>query len=217
MTKNKTPKGNQENGIGQIPEAIEGAFVVVLAQNALLLSRPITEIGQGVKLNFFQIVIIAVALINFFNIAANWLSVRKANYTQGHLFWDIITLATFLMFTQLLTDSYQTAIEGNLPHALKLTGVCYFLINIVYVVWNKIEIRNISASKIYSQENVNTVKTLNNANIGNYISMVFAIILAISSTFTDTIWVVQISFLLWVINWILMMIYYMASINYGLK
>ncbi len=210
MAKNKSLKDDKEK-VDQIPEAIEGAFIVVLAQNALLLSKPVTEIGQGVHLGFYHVVVIAIALVNFFNVAANWLSVRKVNYTRGHLFWDIITLAIFFILTQLLTDSYQANIKSNLPYALVVTSIFYLFMSVVYVIWNKIEIRNLKKSALNSPEKNNSIKLYTKANVRNYISITVAILLGTASFFAEYNWVVPLAFFIWLINWILVMGYYIGE------
>ena len=106
MKKKEQPKTNRGIQLGQIPDAIEGAYIVLLAQNAYLISKPIFELGRSDTEVFFHVTIIAIALINFFNIAAGWLSDRLIIYTSTNLFWDIVSLATFFILVQALLDTY---------------------------------------------------------------------------------------------------------------
>ena len=196
----------------QIPEAIEGAFVVVLGQNALMLSKPLTEIGKGEPFIFFRFVIISIALITFFNIAANWLSIRKVDYTHQHLFWDIITLALFFIFTQLINDIYEHNTDLGLRYILMITSASYLLLGVLYVVWNNIEIGNLR-ERTNSHLRIDKLETkrLINANKWNVLSVPISIALGFSARLFGVNIITIAIFCSWFGLWITMMIIYIKG------
>jgi hypothetical protein len=192
-----------------IPEAIEGAFIAVLAQTAFLMSKPLMEVGQNGQITIYQLLIIGISLINFFNIAANWLSVRNVVYTRGHLFWDIITLAVFFVLSQTLYDSYISE-KANIPFILLITSIFYVLISIVYIIWNNIEIENLKKSK---SKNTNKFEgsLLKKANVRNYISLVIAVFLGGISIFISINWILLVAYAVWLLNWLYVIGYYIGD------
>ena len=215
MAENKTEYHDKPDKIvQQIPEAIEGAFIVILAQNAILFSKPIIEIEQGARLQIFHIIVLAICIVNFFNIAANWLSARKVKkYTPGHLFWDIITLVIFFLLAELLTDSYTKANDESLGHIFIITSIFYLLLGLVYIIWNKIDIKNLQETGKKSPESTKLIFIHKKSNIRNFISILFAVGLGVVSFFTKHLLLVSVVFVLWFINWVFVMTFYISEHN----
>lgn len=209
MIKNKKNLKHSVVVLQEVPDAIEGAYIVILAQNVLLISKPLTDIGNGGQLKLFHIIIILIALVNFFNISANWLSVRKVTYTQSHLFWDILTIAIFFVFAQLLTDISHSFENNTLPYVLLMTGIFYTLTNIVYIIWNKAEIINFQ--KRITTNDEYTIESLKKSNILNYFTIVINIQLGISLFYQGHLWVIITNFSIWMVAWVILMVFYISK------
>lgn len=205
MPKKNPPEVKQGNNYRQIPDAIEGAYIVLLAQNAFLISKPILEIGRGNQILILQVIIILISLTNFFNIAAGWLSDRLIIYTSTNLFWDIVSLAIFFVLVQSLLDTYNYNFS-NIYYILTLTSVMYTLISIVNITWNNIEMRN--SKQTQSSQSSNFAKLLKQANLLNFISLFFAALMGIVSISFHNEWLSVIAFALWFANWLFVIVYY---------
>ena len=118
---------------------LEAAFVIIIGQNALLASKPVVSFLSN-NLGFLDFIIfILIAIINTLNIVANWISSKKTEgyYTAKLFFWDIITLAVFSVFTQIVTDCF---IENILLFSIKkvifIFALSYIIIYLMYAIWN---------------------------------------------------------------------------------
>ena len=195
----------------KIPEALQGAFIVVLGQNALLLSKPIFEFGKTLELSMISLLIVFISLINLFNIAANWISSyevgqSEVSYGTSHLFWDILILAIFFVFTQGMSDYLKNELIPNISSIAVIIGTLYLILNLLYYFWNIAEIRN----QIKNTPQKQTIKTLKKANIRNIISFALALLLLLSGLIGLPI-LINISFLFWVLNWVFVIVAYLSQ------
>lgn len=118
---------------------VEGAFVFVIGQNAFLMSKPIVSFMAN-KIGVIELIIfIAIGIINTLNIIANWMSSNKTEdyYTSALFFWDIITLAIFCVFTQVISCSFDndTLLVG-IDKVIFVFSILYVLIYLTFAIWN---------------------------------------------------------------------------------
>lgn len=119
--------------------ALEGAFAVVVGQNALLFARILYEL-----LNFpikkSIIVILLFSIINISAVAANWVSCRQRgdSTTDLSFFLDIITLSVFFGISYILNENYSKMTIENL---LLIISLFYGIIHILFIMWNVIMIK----------------------------------------------------------------------------
>lgn len=122
-----------------LSSALEGAFAVVLGQNALLLARVLYEILIH-QISQDTIIILLFCIINISAVAANWVSCRqKGNDTTDlSFFLDIITLSVFFGVSYILNDNYIAMTKEKL---LLVISICYILIHFLFILWNVIMIK----------------------------------------------------------------------------
>jgi hypothetical protein len=198
----------------RIPDAMEGAFLAVLAQNAYLISKPLADLGKGANFQIVHGMIIIISIINFFNIAANWISTRQifrseVKYSRTHLFWDVLTLALFAVLTQTLIDINSDCFTSNISFILSVTGVCYLLMNFLFFVWNRIEIQN--QKRVNSKDAIESVNLLKKANIRNLVSAFFATAMIMVTIIFDNDSAYTVVFAFWLLNWVLVIYYYVSQ------
>jgi|GEM_PF-4951376 len=194
------------NKKGTLPEALQGAFILVFGYQASVLSQPISDLSLG-NFHWFHILFIFIILVNLFNVIANWVSAqyigkKEVNYKFNHLFWDLVTLAIFFIFSDVIKG------ELNINYCAIVIGVQYILLHIVYIVWNNIEIGN---QRKLEQPDGEIISILRRANIGNIVAFPFAIFLLISGVICCPNFVVWIAFTLWIVVWIWITIEYIKA------
>lgn len=193
----------------KMPSAIEGAYVVLLGQNALLFSKPIKSIVTGTTLSGVHIVICLIAIISFFNVAANWVSSLEidhdpVDYKSSHLFWDIAILGILFSTTQTLIELCGESFTISLSNAIIITSVFYTLLCFIYIIWNRIEIRERNNREL--KDSNNKIHVLETANITNTINIIISIFLLTLPFFSKDTTVLYGAFTLWTIVWFYVMI-----------
>jgi hypothetical protein len=189
---------NKNNKKGTLPEALQGAFIIVFGYQTTVLSQPISALSSG-DFHWFYILFIFIILTNLFNVIANWISAqyigkKEINYKFNHLFWDLVTLAIFFVFSDVLKEEIL-----DVRYCAIVIGVQYLLLHIVYIVWNFIEIGNQNKSE---QPDIIILSALRKANIGNLIALPFAIFLFVCGIINCCNYIIGIAFILWIIIWI---------------
>lgn len=127
--------------------ALEGAFAVVLGQNALLLARISYDLLTSLVTKN-TIIILLFCIINISAVAANWVSCRqKGNaVTDLSFFLDIITLSVFFGVSYILNEYYTDMTIENL---LFIISVFYSIIHVLFIMWNIVMIRqDVSCSRL---------------------------------------------------------------------
>jgi hypothetical protein len=198
---------NNDNKKGTIPEALQGAFILVFGYHAAILNQPISALSKG-NFQWSYILLIFMVLINLFNVIANWISAqyigkKEINYKFNHLFWDLVTLAIFFIFSDVIKEKML-----DIKYCAIVIGEQYILLHIVYIGWNYIEISN---QRKLQQPDYIIISILKKANIGNIIALPFAIFLLISSIINCCDFVVWIAFVLWIVAWVWIIILYIKE------
>ncbi len=193
----------------KMPSAIEGAYVVLLGQNALLFSKPIKSIVTGTTLSGVHIIICLIAIISFFNVAANWVSSLEidhdpVDYKSSHLFWDIAILGILFSTTQTLIELCGKNFTISISNAIIVTSVFYTLLCIIYIIWNKIEIRERNNRDLNKPNS--KIHILETANITNTINIIISVFLFTLPFFSKDTTVLYFAFTLWTIVWFYVMI-----------
>jgi len=188
---------NNDNQKGKLPEALQGAFIVVFGYQAVTLSQPISALSSG-NFHWFRILFIFIVLINVFNIIANWISAqyigkKEVNYKFNHLFWDLVTLAIFFIFSDIIKGD-----TLDIRYCAIVIGVQYLLLHAVYIVWNYTEISN---QKKIEQPDTIIMSALKKANIGNLVALPFSISLLVCGIVNCGNVVLCVTFVLWIIVW----------------
>lgn len=197
----------------KIPSAIEGAFVVLLGQNAILFSLPIKSIVSSTTITGTHVVVALIALVSFFNVAANWVSSIEidhdpVDYKSSHLFWDIAILGILFSNTQTLIQLCGDNFLIKLDHALIVTASFYAILCFIYIVWNNIEINERRKVADSSGRVITVLETANITNIVNLIIATFMICLPIFSADNRALYV---SFCLWFIVWLYVMYIFISG------
>ncbi len=198
----------------EMPSAIEGAYVVLLGQNAILFSLPIRNIVEGATLRVPHVVIGIIALITFFNVAANWVSGMEIDhdpveYKSSHLFWDIGILGMLFSKTQILIQLCGNNFVITFKAALIVTASFYIFLCLIYIVWNNIEIDERMKRDIISSEN--KVSVLKTANITNIVNVIIAIFMLLLSIFTNNNQALYVAFALWFVVWLYVMYIFISG------
>ncbi len=123
---------------------IDGAFIVIVGQNALMLSKPILAMFKNNIDTFSFIAFLFIGIINTFNIVYIWLSSKQNenNYSPRYFVWDVITIVLLFMFTQICMDSFSDfKFSVKIENILFVFSLVYFIIYIGYIFWNIEEIK----------------------------------------------------------------------------
>lgn len=133
---------NKNRGI-RYSAIIDGAYGLVIAQNIFCFSRPIISYCYGnIGVSFFC-AFIFIAALNFTNLIANWISSRSTtdSYSNKLLILDVFSLVIIAVFTQLITDSFDS--QNNYAFILKeflnirsIFAIFYLLLYLSFLVWN---------------------------------------------------------------------------------
>ena len=198
----------------QMSSAVEGAYVVLLGQNAILFSLPIKSIVEGAALTGCHIVIGLIAIITFFNVAANWVSGMEidhdpVNYKSSHLFWDIGILGILFLKTQTLIQLCGDNFVITFEAALIVTASCYILLCLIYIVWNSIEIDERKKREAVDSENI--ISVLETANITNTVNMIIALLMLLLTIITNNHKALYVAFALWFIIWLYVMYIFISG------
>lgn len=136
---------NQENKINRVRYSaiIDGAYGLVIAQNIFCFSRPIISYCYGnINASFFSAFIL-IAILNFSNLVANWISSRSTteDYSNKLLILDVLSLTIIAVFTQLITESFDSQnnyafILSGFLNTKSIFAIFYFLLYLSFLVWN---------------------------------------------------------------------------------
>lgn len=132
--------------------ALEGAFAVVLGQNALLLARILYEL-LTYPITKSMVVILLFSIINISAVATNWVSCRQRGNSTTDLsfFLDIMTLSAFFGVSYILNENFKNMTLENL---LLIISIFYCIIHILFILWNLIMIRqNVECSFLFMKSN----------------------------------------------------------------
>ena len=167
----------------ELPGALEGAFAVVLAQSALLISLPMISIADTKSVTFEHMLILAIAIVAFFNVAANWVSSREIkhdpiDYNSSHLFWDIAILGVLFVSTQVIIGLCGDDFSIDSNGALAVTSISYTMLSAFYLTWNFIEIKRRQASEDANMTPM--IKVLIRAQVTNILSCFLSFAMLIS-------------------------------------
>ncbi|MFH2065651.1 MAG: hypothetical protein ABIK15_10680 [Pseudomonadota bacterium] len=188
----------------KLPSAVEGAYVVLLGQNALLFSNPVKSLVKGDPITGVHVVIALIAVITFFNVAANWVSSLEIDhspvaYKASHLFWDITILGILFTTTQTLIELCGKDFSISLKDSIIVTNIFYLTLCAIYIVWNVIEIKDRKhTGSEHSKSKIPVLETANVTNILNIIISIFLITIAMISIDKK---VLYIAFTLWSTVW----------------
>lgn len=72
--------------------AIEAAFLLVIAQNTILLSKPVISVAIIQTITASHIILFLIPLVNIMNVFANWITARiyKSSYDTSMLLEDVL-------------------------------------------------------------------------------------------------------------------------------
>lgn len=133
----------------KISGIIEAAFLVVLAQNANMIAIPIIDILSNGLFKRIHFVLLTAPLINMTAIIANWLTCKiyENIYTIHMLIEDIITLGVFYLEIYIINDLCEDGMLITEKNSLLIIGVTYFLIFVLFIMWNISAARNTKSKK----------------------------------------------------------------------
>lgn len=167
---------DRENFPTKISGIVEAAFLVVLAQNAMLLGKPIISLAQGELFFTSHFLIFSIPLINMSAIISNWLTCKiyEKEYNIVMLLEDVITLGVFYLQVYVLLELCKDKI---IP-----CKVIYYIISISYVIiFGLFIIWNISALK--HTHNSRKRKNILIANIQNIFSIALCLCIFLTNVF----------------------------------
>jgi len=115
---------------------MDGISVALLAQNAILLSKPLQALASGNADYLMHLLVILFALINFINIAVDWILTKKVgnSYSYSLMFWDVIIAGIYFTFTQTAIGIYDQGI--SMSAILIIIALNYMILNMLYFCWN---------------------------------------------------------------------------------
>lgn len=123
---------------------VEGAFVVMIGQNALLVSKPFISLFMGNMGIVPFLLLIAIGVINTINIIFVWLSSKEnaEQYSAKYFVWDVITLVLLFSLAQICIDAFEDGIfKINIRDVILVFSIVYIIIYFGYVFWNLEEIQ----------------------------------------------------------------------------
>lgn len=192
--------------IYRLPPSLEGAFAVIIAQNALLLSKPIIDIALNSKILFVHILVTSFALVNCFIVITNWAACKIFYYSNAVLFCnDIITLTLIATVTNIISGMFvDNLLLFNERFFYLLLGIYYILIHTLYIWWNFIVEKGLNAEekRIFAKQNTQ-----------NLASILIALLLSVVTSFNFNIRASQIIYGLSVLFWFYMLISFMRTFN----
>lgn len=208
---------NQKNKINKVRYStiIDGAYGLVIAQNIFCFSRPIISYCYGnINASFFCAFIL-IAILNFANLIANWISSRSTteNYSNRLLVLDVLSLIIIAVFTQLITDSFDsqnnyTFILRDFFNTKSLFAIFYCLLYLSFLVWNVLADESI--------EGLNRTKKRHRFfNGGNIIILIYCMVLVSVSVFEFSHFSAVANILFWVaiaFSFIIIIRYYITTI-----
>ncbi len=196
----------QRDEIYKLPPSLEGAFAVIVAQNALLLSKPITDIAIHCKIQFIDILVVSFALVNCFIVITNWAACKVFYYSNAVLFCnDIITLTLMATVTNIISGMFtDTQNIFNEKTFYLLIGIYYILIHTLYIWWNYIVCKGLKREE---------TGVFRKQNIQNTVSILIALILLITTSFTFYILISRIIYGLSVLFWFYMLVSFVRTFN----
>ena len=128
-------KYNKSIGINTI---LEAAFLVLIAQNAILLAAPLISLLKGSPLTQIHLLLITLSLMNIMEIISNWnaCTIYQETYSYLMLIFDALTLATFYLETYIFTELCKDGELLELKPALVIVSVAYAFVYLLYILWN---------------------------------------------------------------------------------
>lgn len=201
----------EKNQTYKIPSSLEGAFAVIVAQNALLLSNPIINIALYNKIFISHFLIISFSLVNCFIVITNWAACKIFYKSNAVLFCnDIITLTLIATVTNVVSGMF--AIDNkelfNQRFFFLLMGVYYILIHILYIWWNY------TASYSLSKKERGIFKK---QNIQNAVSIFLALLLLIITIINYNIFLSQIVYSVSILFWLYIYISFVRTFNVSMN
>ncbi len=177
-------------------------------QCALLLSKPIVDLFGTGSFGLSHFAIFCIALVNFLNIAANWVSSiaigrSEVKYESYHLFWDILILSIFFVLNQSLIDICGPNFSITGASAIAVATALYVIVCLFYYVWNRIERRRLLRTE--SELRDATIELSKRAGRRNMLTIAASIALfSISRSPVPEPWM-YVSLTLWVAIWLYVM------------
>jgi len=198
----------------ELPGALEGAFAVVLAQSALLISLPMISIADTSSFTFEHFLILAIAIVTFFNVAANWVSSREIDrdpidYNSSHLFWDIAILGVLFVSTQVIIGLCGDDFSIDADSVLAVTSVSYILLSAFYVTWNLVEIKR--RRELKKTKTTPRITVLITANVTNILTGLLSIALFASVAFYPNTFLQTLIMIAWFFAWIFICIKFISD------
>ena len=148
---------------------IDGAYGLVIAQNIVCFSRATISFCKGSidTILFFSIILIAI--LNFSNLIANWISSRATSevYSNKLFVLDTLSLSIMAIFTQLIADSFDEKYNFLLfDFKYQKSGFAffYFILYISFFIWNIVT----ASSKQNTEGFLRRVFSINNLLIAIY-------------------------------------------------
>ena len=178
--------------------ALDGAFAVVLGQNALLLAKIIYDM-LVLQPTQDTIITLLFSLINISAIAVNWVSCKQKaeNTSDLSFFLDIITLCLFFCVSYIFSENY---IQMSTLNSLLIISVFYCIIHFLFIFWNVIMMRsNIEYSFLFMK-----------SNYKNMFSIFIYVLIFFLAYYN-----LNMAFILFIINfiyWLYILIYYVYNL-----
>lgn len=199
----------QKDQIYKIPSALEGAFAVIIAQNALLLSSPIINIALFNKVFVSHFLMISFALVNCFIVITNWAACKIFYKSNAVLFCnDIITLTLIATVTNVVSGMFAVDDKElfNQKFFYLLLGIYYILIHILYIWWNHVASKNTDHRGVFKRQNRQ-----------NIASIFLAVLLLATTAMSDRIFLSQIVYSISVLFWGYVYIAFIRTFNVSMS
>lgn len=179
----------------KISGVIEAAFLVILAQNANVIAIPIIDIISNQLFEHIHFILLTVPLINMTAIIANWLTCKiyEAVYDIYMLIEDIITLGLFYLEIYIINELCSEGALISERLALRIIGMTYALIFVLFILWNIAANKNIKSRKKRLKIKI--------ANIQNVFLLILCTMIFILS-FIDKNLYAFILYCLFIVGWI---------------
>lgn len=206
-SKNTKASGASKEMNYKIPSSLEGAFAVIVAQNALLLSDPAIDFAKYGRVTVAHLIVMGFALINCFIVITNWAACKIFYKSNAVLFCnDIITLTLIASVTNVVSEMFapEDAVAFNQRFFFLLLGAYYVLVHILYIWWNQI---------VGDGASLNEKKVFTNQNIQNIISISLAFILIATTLLAKSILFPQIIYAISFLFWLYMLISFTRTFN----
>lgn len=202
----KTPKVQNKKKPYKVPSALEGAFAVVIAQNAVILSRPIIDFAKNNRITAIHYLIISFALVNCFIVITNWVTCKTYYRANAALFCnDIITLTVIATIANIISGMFDPDTGYfNERFFFLISAGYYIVVHILFLWWNTIAC-------------VNTTKreqaVFRKQNLQNLVSITLSSILILFSLFEAYPFLCYASYTICVLYWVYILIMFTKTFN----